>query len=122
MKQDAYILGRVLTHPLVNRDNITEALKVYDTIRRPFANEVCRRSLRLGFLYDLRAEYLPENVEVDKLRAGDREELLKVADDIEEIWSIHFKALPGEDWERASEMLGNMGVSDASSGGIHRSN
>ncbi|EMD35744.1 hypothetical protein CERSUDRAFT_74585 [Gelatoporia subvermispora B] len=52
---DAYILASVLAHPEINAENVTTALQVYDEIRRPFAQEVARKSHESGLLLHFNA-------------------------------------------------------------------
>lgn len=103
--QDSYILGRILAHPSMTADNVAEALKIYDAIRRPIASDVLERSLRIGFLYEFHPDYVPAGTSLEKVRAGDRAELKKIADELQEIWRFHWEWMPERDWERAQVML-----------------
>lgn len=103
--QDAYILGRLLAHPSVDASNLADALRVYDAVRRPIGNEVVERSLRLGFLYELHPDFLPPGTDVDSVRAGDRAQFERIAEDMEDIWGFHSGGLPEDDWRRAQELL-----------------
>ncbi|KII84074.1 hypothetical protein PLICRDRAFT_46407 [Plicaturopsis crispa FD-325 SS-3] len=49
--EDAYILATVLGNPLTSIDAIPEALTIYDTIRRPFAQDIAERSFSNGLLF-----------------------------------------------------------------------
>ncbi|GBE80736.1 FAD-dependent monooxygenase afoD [Sparassis crispa] len=51
--EDGYILASLLTHPFVTRATVDDALKVYDAIRRPFVQDVQRRSRDMGMLNQL---------------------------------------------------------------------
>ncbi|KAL6301495.1 FAD/NAD(P)-binding domain-containing protein, partial [Sparassis latifolia] len=51
--EDGYILASLLGHPSVTRTTVNHALHVYDAIRRPFAQDVQRRSRNTGILYQL---------------------------------------------------------------------
>ncbi|GJE90596.1 FAD/NAD-binding domain-containing protein [Phanerochaete sordida] len=102
---DSYILGRILAHPSITADNIAEALKTYDAIRRPIAGDVLERSLRIGFLYEFHPEHVPTGTDLEKVRAGDRAELRKIADELQDIWRFHWEWMPERDWERAQVML-----------------
>ncbi|GBE85787.1 FAD/NAD(P)-binding domain-containing protein [Sparassis crispa] len=51
--EDAYILASVLGHPSVTLATVDQALHVYDAIRRPFVQDVQRRSHYSGKLYQL---------------------------------------------------------------------
>lgn len=104
--QDAYILGRILADPIVNQDNVVEALEVYDAIRRPIAHEIVERSLRLGGVYELDPEVMNQDMDATKLDAGDRDELQKLVSVLRDISSIyHFTEMPEKDWDRAQTML-----------------
>ena len=86
--EDAYILGRLLAHPAINSSNVTKALQVYDAIRRPIANAVVDLSLRLGLLYEFAEEHLPPGTDAAKLYAGDRDEVQRIAKEMDDIWTL----------------------------------
>ncbi|KAG1719187.1 FAD/NAD(P)-binding domain-containing protein [Suillus lakei] len=46
--EDAFVLGRLLAHPLTTLDNVPAALKAYQDVRLPFAQFVARESARTG--------------------------------------------------------------------------
>ncbi|KAG2124433.1 hypothetical protein DEU56DRAFT_595143 [Suillus clintonianus] len=50
--EDAFVLGRLLAHPLTTLDNVPAALKVYQDVRLPFAQLAARESERIGYMYD----------------------------------------------------------------------
>ena len=56
LDKDAYILAGVLSHPSVTRKNLQRALKAYEYVRLPFANNVARTSAEAGALYELRGQ------------------------------------------------------------------
>ncbi|KAK7693986.1 hypothetical protein QCA50_003561 [Cerrena zonata] len=103
--EDAFILGRLLASPLVSRNNVANVLKVYEDIRKPISQDAASRSLKMGYLMELHPDYLPEDADVDKVKAGDHVQLEKVANAMQDVWSFHSTNMPGECWERASEML-----------------
>ncbi|KAN0080175.1 hypothetical protein V8E55_009741 [Tylopilus felleus] len=49
--EDAYVLGRLLTHELTHAGNVTDALKTYEEVRLPFANSIVQRSYNVGRYY-----------------------------------------------------------------------
>ncbi|EKM61811.1 uncharacterized protein PHACADRAFT_248683 [Phanerochaete carnosa HHB-10118-sp] len=53
--EDAYVLGKLLSHPQTTPGNVEEVLKAYATIRQPRAQRVWEGSRRAGDIYDLRA-------------------------------------------------------------------
>ncbi|KAG1745182.1 hypothetical protein EDB19DRAFT_1906310 [Suillus lakei] len=50
--EDAFVLGRLLAHPLTTFDNVPAALKAYQDVRLPFAQFVARESERIGYMYN----------------------------------------------------------------------
>ncbi|KAF7351058.1 FAD/NAD-P-binding domain-containing protein [Mycena sanguinolenta] len=46
--EDAYILDTILSHPAVNRSNITKALELYSQVRVPMSRHVLESSRRTG--------------------------------------------------------------------------
>ncbi|KAF8530029.1 hypothetical protein BU17DRAFT_78551 [Hysterangium stoloniferum] len=50
--EDAYMLSRLLTHPLAKLQNVETVLKAYDYIRRPRANRVLTSSYTAGEVYE----------------------------------------------------------------------
>jgi salicylate hydroxylase len=53
--KDAFVLGRLLAHPLTTLSNVSTALKAYQVVRLPFAQFVARESERNGCLMSLDA-------------------------------------------------------------------
>lgn len=46
--KDAFVLGRLLAHPLTTLSNMPAALKAYQDVRLPFAQFIARGSERMG--------------------------------------------------------------------------
>jgi salicylate hydroxylase len=46
--KDAFVLGRLLSHPLATLDNVSAALKAYQDVRLPDAQLIARKSKRAG--------------------------------------------------------------------------
>ncbi|KAF8159235.1 salicylate hydroxylase [Crassisporium funariophilum] len=71
--EDAYILSTVIGHPFTTRETIARALRVYDHVRRPFAQKVHERA-RLNGLYftfncrEIDFDTVPEQEILSKLR------------------------------------------------------
>ena len=99
------MLGHLLTHPLIDASNVHIAFEVYDTIRRPIANQCVKDSLRLRCMYELDPEWVPEGCDVTKAEAGDLDELKKIGKKTNEIYDFHWKTMPQQDWEKARELL-----------------
>ncbi|KAG1737520.1 uncharacterized protein EDB91DRAFT_1249644 [Suillus paluster] len=69
--EDAFVLGRLLAHPLTTLDNVPAALKVYQDVRLPFAQFVARESERTGYMFDFRLPGYYDGTE----RSNEREEM-----------------------------------------------
>ena len=70
----------ILSHPSVNIQTLPRALKIYDTIRRPFSQDIQRRSELTGTLYHLIAMGW-EGVSAEESAAGQYpQELLSALD------------------------------------------
>ncbi|PSR73282.1 hypothetical protein PHLCEN_2v10860 [Hermanssonia centrifuga] len=54
--EDAYILGSLLGHPSTTLDTLPHALKAYEHVRLPLANNVLTCSRDAGLIYDFRSE------------------------------------------------------------------
>ena len=106
MHQDAYILGRLFTHPSVTPAHISAVLQIYDSVRRPVAADAVERSLQLGFMFELSPDYLSEGRSLEKLCAGDVEELKKYGQEVQDLYRFHWEEMPEQDWELAGGMLG----------------
>ncbi|OAX36317.1 FAD/NAD(P)-binding domain-containing protein [Rhizopogon vinicolor AM-OR11-026] len=50
--EDAFVLGRLLAHPLTRLDNIHVALKIYQDVRLSVAQFIARESEDLGYMYE----------------------------------------------------------------------
>lgn len=74
----------MLSHPLVTLESLPHALKIYDEIRRPFSQEIVRRSRDMGRCYELLGpgfEHLTENASsYGVVTSAELEELGKSAD------------------------------------------
>lgn len=77
------MLGRLLTHELTHRGNITDALKTYEQVRLPFANSIVQRSEDIGRYYDFR--HVPADDSSVPVH-GNEEELDYVRKSIENAW------------------------------------
>ena len=86
--------------------NVSEALKVYDDLRRPFAQEIWRRSQTNGYLYHLRRLGW-EHVTSEQSASGDypRELLGKLGEELENAvgWAMNGSIL--EDRDRVVNLL-----------------
>lgn len=101
ISQDTYILGRLLADLSVTVDNVHEALKVYEEIRRPISHEAFDRSFKMCRMGLTFPDHLQDGVIIDQLKANDKEAYSKVGKAMEDIWKFHFIRTPMEDWTDA---------------------
>ena len=88
----------------MHRENISNALKVYDAVRRPFAQDVAIRSARMGNFVQFHPGYPPPGVDLEKVRQHDSRELAKLGKAIDDVWDFHYSVMPDEDWKKAKTM------------------
>ncbi|EIW52781.1 FAD/NAD-P-binding domain-containing protein [Trametes versicolor FP-101664 SS1] len=67
--EDGFILAAILAHASVSVKNLNQVLRVYDTLRRPAAQDIQRRSELNGTLYQLRSTGW-EDVTEEQSQAG----------------------------------------------------
>ncbi|EMD35743.1 hypothetical protein CERSUDRAFT_115693 [Gelatoporia subvermispora B] len=104
--EDAYLLASVIAHPDVTTATLPIALQVYDEIRRPFAQEVARKSHESGLLHQFNtAEFAQISAEESALGAIDAAAVAAIGRRHEELtaWS-NSTSLQG-DVERARRLL-----------------
>lgn len=87
--EDAFVLGRLLAHPLTTLDNVPVALKAYQGVRLPFSQFVARESKRAGKMYNFCAPGYYDGTD----RGNEREEMEILKEKIIDQW----------DWENKFE-------------------
>lgn len=103
--EDAFVLGRLLAHPLTTLDNVPAALKAYQDVRLPFAQYVARESTRTGRMlsFDLS----------NTARGNVQEELEIQKEMVEAQWEWENKDSPIAEWLEAERKLQeSIGVSN----------
>jgi salicylate hydroxylase len=101
--EDAFVLGRLLAHPLTTLDNVLVALKAYQDVRLPFTQFVARESKRTGKMYDFRAPGYYDGTD----RGNEREEMEILKEKIINQWDWVSKGEGGPvaEWEKAERQL-----------------
>ena len=100
--KDAFILGRILSNPLVNARNISTALEIYEQVRLPLANEVVESSRLAGLVYELS---LPAVFGVIEEDTSEVDLTGRVLDAIYEQWTCQWDGVPEDDWKAAEKLL-----------------
>ncbi len=87
---------------------MAEALKTYDEVRRPFAQDILQRSLRTGEIYFLQCPQV-QDVTLESSAAGGISEntLLELNDDLGEILRWTWTTSIVDDRERAIALFKN---------------
>ncbi|KAH0833996.1 hypothetical protein J3R83DRAFT_11232 [Lanmaoa asiatica] len=80
--EDAFVLGRLLTHKLTHQGNVTDALKTYEEVRLPIVNSIAQRSQNVGRYYGFRHVFADGSVPAQ----GSPEELDYMRKSIEDAW------------------------------------
>lgn len=91
--EDAYILGALLTHPRVTRATLRIALDAYQQVRLPRANDVQRRSVINGHLYDFRDNRFAHFVSPDGLST-----INCTSEDAGRLWEIGHASVESWKW------------------------
>jgi len=100
--EDAFVLGRLLAHPLTTRDNVHIALKAYQDVRLPVAQSVARDSIRAGRMMRFEEPGYYNGSD----QGNEREEL----DVLEQLLTSHFGNSQGQygaiaEWKEAERNL-----------------
>ncbi|GLB39496.1 putative FAD binding domain containing protein [Lyophyllum shimeji] len=103
--EDAFILATLLGHNLTKLDTVSDALSIYDQIRRPVAMEVARRSLVNGRLFGLQLPGFPLDNEPERLP--------ELGDAIKENWKWTWSTTLDADVKKAVGMLESRSASRA---------
>ncbi|KAG5351984.1 hypothetical protein C0989_004278 [Termitomyces sp. Mn162] len=95
--EDAFLLSTLLGNRLTTLENVTEALSIYDKIRRPIAMEVAARSLVNGRLFGLQLPGVP--------LANDPDRLPELGDAIKDNWKWTWTTTLDSALEEAQNMF-----------------
>lgn len=107
--QDAYLLGRLLADSATTKSNIPKALKIYQDIRLPVANEVVSISRDVGLMYEF------NGAEYDGSDRDDHEAIQRWREAILEKWRFQWTGIPEDDWLAAQRRL-RQAIEDDSEG------
>ncbi|KAG1903716.1 uncharacterized protein F5891DRAFT_947122, partial [Suillus fuscotomentosus] len=95
--RNAFVLGRLLAHPLTTSDNLPAALKAYQEVHLPFAQFVARESGRRGRMWDF---------ELSSTVRGEVQEELKIQKEkLLAQWEWEGKDRPVAEWLEAERKL-----------------
>ncbi|KAF8558624.1 FAD/NAD(P)-binding domain-containing protein [Imleria badia] len=109
---DAFILGRLLAHPLTSLSRVQDALRIYEQVRFPFAQTIASFSLSTGWMYTfLEPGYYDgtrdgDDVDDDGIGAYEREGMETIRQEIYKRWDFvdDSRSAP-QVWEDAESKL-----------------
>lgn len=113
--EDAYIIGRLLTHPLTSRKHIHTALSIYDSARLKFAQGVVISARMVGQMYEFGKGWAPPvrstEQQEDEIRNASPQtpEAIDWAQrwgkEVSGRWCWQWEANIDADWDRAESQL-----------------
>jgi salicylate hydroxylase len=100
--QDAYLLATLLGHWRTNKPTIPRALRAYNIVRQPFANDIARRNRQTGYQF----MFLGDNFDWDNC-ADDvlKNRLRHLADVIMTNWDWAWSTTIDQSVEEALQMI-----------------
>ncbi|KIJ63558.1 hypothetical protein HYDPIDRAFT_168382 [Hydnomerulius pinastri MD-312] len=99
--EDAFVLGRLLSHPLIDLPRVPVALQVYQDIRLPFSIWAARESLRTGWMYFFMAPGFYDSID----RSNEAKDLEVLSREIEKQWAWQGTGGSVDEWKRAEKEL-----------------
>ncbi|KAH9926901.1 uncharacterized protein B0H18DRAFT_1084856 [Fomitopsis serialis] len=100
--EDAYLLATLLGHPKTTLSTLTRALRIYDAVRRPYAQDVAKTSRECGMLFTLNYPGLSSQ-DIANGQAADK--LRVIAETIRKKWSWAWDTTLDGDIQRAVREL-----------------
>ncbi|KAH9835210.1 uncharacterized protein C8Q71DRAFT_710270, partial [Rhodofomes roseus] len=95
--QDAYILGRLLAHPLTTLDRVHEVLRIYQSVRLPFANTIFKYARETGRMCEFNWPGQYDGSDC----SNEREQLDKLGKSIYRNWQWQWRESFDEQWDVA---------------------
>ncbi|KAF9230357.1 hypothetical protein BU15DRAFT_83737 [Melanogaster broomeanus] len=118
--EDAFVLGRLLAHPLTTLANMPDVLRVYQDVRLPFGTSVASNAFALGWMLMFMApEYYDgtrkeENLDDRGVSAFEKDEMDKLKQAILKRWDWMEMGGALDEWKQAEGRLRDkLGAHDA---------
>ncbi|KAF5384559.1 hypothetical protein D9757_006420 [Collybiopsis confluens] len=108
--EDAYILGELISKSNCTLESVSLALKIYDTQRRPYGNEIMRWAHEMGDFYEFESNLLVISGEEGSNCDGPSKEQLRIfCEGADKYWSwpTRPRGTIEEDMELADSILKN---------------
>jgi len=114
--EDAFVLGRLIAHPLTSLSRISDALRIYEEVRLPIARDVAKVSLSTGWMYSFMEPGLYDggrkDVDVDSsgISAYEREGMESIKqEDQKRLGWLEGLSSALQQWEEAESKLTALG-------------
>ncbi|KAG2130017.1 hypothetical protein BD769DRAFT_1666951 [Suillus cothurnatus] len=99
--EDAFVLGRLLAHPLTTLSKVPAALKTYQDVRLPIAQSIARGSEHMGNIYQFCLPGYYDGTD----RGNMREEIEILKEKILDLWSWEGEGGAITEWVQAESHL-----------------
>ncbi|KAI0915573.1 hypothetical protein AcV5_003758 [Taiwanofungus camphoratus] len=106
--EDAYILGRLLAHPLTTLSRVSEVLRIYQSIRLPFAHTIQQRARETGRMCEFNGPGYYGGEECH----DERERLAELGEALYRQWKWQWEEPFDEQWELAEKAMGRFARAD----------
>ncbi|KAK7683134.1 hypothetical protein QCA50_013807 [Cerrena zonata] len=88
----------------LNTHNTIEVLNVYDEIRKPVAWDATSKTIKTDGLMEF-PQTSPHISDIEKVHAGGKDQIDKVAWEIQDAWSFRYRQMLDEAWDAARVLL-----------------
>jgi len=105
--EDAYVLGRLLTHRVTTRSNLTAALAAYEKSRLEFSTSVVTSTRRVGKVYEFSEGPLPPS---QRVQGSEDDWGQRWGKEVQDAWKFQFYGDANEFWSVAEAHLLISGV------------
>ncbi|KAH9945236.1 FAD/NAD-P-binding domain-containing protein [Epithele typhae] len=102
--EDAYILGRLLADPRVRRQHVPDLLRLYESVRLVFVNDISRRARAVGLMYEFNAPGFYDGTEGMEEEV-EKTELEILGEEIHRMWQWQWREGLDSQWESAEAGL-----------------
>lgn len=109
--QDAFILGRLLAHPLTTLDRVADVLRIYQSVRLPFSHRIMKYARETGRMCEFNCPGQYDGYPCDL--STEREQLSRMGQSLHLNWQWQWREPFDEQWdvaEWAIEQFEHMGA------------
>ncbi|EPS95228.1 hypothetical protein FOMPIDRAFT_1054391 [Fomitopsis schrenkii] len=109
--EDAFILGRLLAHPLTTLDRVADVLRIYQSVRLPFSHRIMKYARETGRMCEFNCPGQYDGYPCDL--STEREQLSRMGQSLHLNWQWQWREPFDEQWdvaEWAIEQFEHMGA------------